>query len=413
MFGGGEMVYNQLVTLMKKFLCLLFVPLMVIFSCQKTEEKKGLIGDDLRTNRTTATICGQPNKEINQDYTCGFNVWEGEVKDETKKVYDGIWDENHSKFYVDLTDLMPGTTYYFEAWYIEGETLIVAEMKTFKTWGVSFAIDFDAVPYKATGPHSVKVTGSVYSRMLNGATFGLMLSKNSSPTADNSTYYPISESSVDSEGNFSRELNNLNGEYYCAPAYVGPGGVMQIGGATRIYSMAINLGLSVEWASCNMGARKPWFVGNFYAWGDVTPESGSFTESNYIYPYAVTTNLTDVGADAARSEYGSKWRMPTAADFTELYNGCTKVWVEDSDRYGWKFKSTKTGYTDQWIFIPAGGYRNENGLQEDNTLGYYWTSEPHPTNDKYATHIKLSSSERTTGYNFRYYGMNIRPVYKP
>ena len=100
-------------------------------------------------------------------------------------------------------------------------------MKTFMTWSVSFPIEFDAISYKATGPHSVKMTGRVYSRMLNGASFGLLLARNR-PTADNSTFYPISESSVDSEGNLSKELDNLNGEYYCAPAYAGPGGVVHI-----------------------------------------------------------------------------------------------------------------------------------------------------------------------------------------
>ena len=43
---------------------------------------------------------------------------------------------------------------------------------------------------------------------------------------------------------------------------------------------AVDLGLSVKWATCNLGASSPEQSGNFYAWGETTPKT-KFTWDNY------------------------------------------------------------------------------------------------------------------------------------
>jgi hypothetical protein len=35
----------------------------------------------------------------------------------------------------------------------------------------------------------------------------------------------------------------------------------------------VDLGLSVKWASCNLGATKPEEVGDYYAWGEIETKS--------------------------------------------------------------------------------------------------------------------------------------------
>ena len=42
----------------------------------------------------------------------------------------------------------------------------------------------------------------------------------------------------------------------------------------------VDLGLSVYWASCNLGANNPEGYGYFYAWGETSPKS-NFTQNNY------------------------------------------------------------------------------------------------------------------------------------
>lgn len=38
------------------------------------------------------------------------------------------------------------------------------------------------------------------------------------------------------------------------------------------YLDAVELGLSVDWASCNLGAESPEEFGNYYAWGEISPK---------------------------------------------------------------------------------------------------------------------------------------------
>lgn len=51
---------------------------------------------------------------------------------------------------------------------------------------------------------------------------------------------------------------------------------------------AIDLGLSVKWASCNLGAEKPEIFGLQYAWGEIISQEENSSE-NYKYysaPYS-------------------------------------------------------------------------------------------------------------------------------
>lgn len=44
----------------------------------------------------------------------------------------------------------------------------------------------------------------------------------------------------------------------------------------------VDLGLSVLWATCNIGAATPEEYGNYFAWGE-TATKDSYTEENYVY----------------------------------------------------------------------------------------------------------------------------------
>ena len=35
----------------------------------------------------------------------------------------------------------------------------------------------------------------------------------------------------------------------------------------------VDLGLSVKWATCNIGATKPEEYGDYYAWGELNPKN--------------------------------------------------------------------------------------------------------------------------------------------
>jgi hypothetical protein len=53
-------------------------------------------------------------------------------------------------------------------------------------------------------------------------------------------------------------------------------------GMGRVNLEYVDLGLSVKWATCNVGADKPEDYGDYYAWGELEPKE-SYTWENYRY----------------------------------------------------------------------------------------------------------------------------------
>ncbi|MBQ4285162.1 MAG: hypothetical protein II720_01735 [Bacteroidales bacterium] len=138
----------------------------------------------------------------------------------------------------------------------------------------------------------------------------------------------------------------------------------------------IDMGVSVLWATCNLGATSPSDTGDRYAWGDTTPGQNMTWETykwclgsrETIFKYTLSRDnpqadnkaVLDPEDDAATAALGGKWRMPTEADYNDLLLHCTYVRTTVDDKDGFILTSTVPGFEDQSIFIP-------------NTT--YWTSE--------------------------------------
>ena len=138
---------------------------------------------------------------------------------------------------------------------------------------------------------------------------------------------------------------------------------------------AVDLGLSVYWASCNLGAEKPEEYGDYYAWGETKPKS-KYDKSTYSYYNSSLDQYIDIGEDISGTEYdaaavnlGSDWRMPTYDEMLELINKCIWEWSNINGINGYRV----TGTNGNSIFMPAAGfYTTWNGYV--NTSSYYWTS---------------------------------------
>ncbi len=85
----------------------------------------------------------------------------------------------------------------------------------------------------------------------------------------------------------------------------------------------VDLGLSVKWATCNVGASSPSDFGGYYAWGELT-EKSSYTEEN-SKTYG-DSSISDIGGnpqyDVATATWGSSWRLPTEHELQELIEKC-------------------------------------------------------------------------------------------
>ena len=158
---------------------------------------------------------------------------------------------------------------------------------------------------------------------------------------------------------------------------------------------AVDLGLSVYWASCNLGATIPEESGFFYAWGEtatkedyswdtykwtegkvtVFPSFGgginataTLTKYNTMGKFGKVDNLIILESidDAAHAKLGDKWRTPTLEEWKELVDKCTWSWSIRNGIPGYQISSNAVGNTNS-IFIPAAGGRSGKEAEYANT----------------------------------------------
>ena len=175
-----------------------------------------------------------------------------------------------------------------------------------------------------------------------------------------------------------------------------PSGTIVNSGTTQQSSLkipasleAVDLGLSVKWASVNIGGEIETDAGAFFVWGEVEgyendnrPSTSNAWEdykyafnseytmtkycTNAKYGYnGFTDNKTvlDIEDDAAYFNWGGKWRIPTDEEFKELFDKT----INTHTRTGMKFTS-KTNPRN-YIFFPFIKW-TDAGIG----WGTYWTS---------------------------------------
>ena len=169
---------------------------------------------------------------------------------------------------------------------------------------------------------------------------------------------------------------------------------------TSEYEMEyVDMGLTVKWASCNLGATVPEELGGLYGWGDVT----GLNLSTVMEDYGITENIVGTEYDICSTVDG---RMPTFAEVNELVSKCNPQWVEMNGVYGCKF----TARNGNIIFLPAAGYREGTAISDTGLKGLYWTGSISPAASDYAYTMAFDNSGTAWGTSLRYQGLSIRAV---
>lgn len=185
----------------------------------------------------------------------------------------------------------------------------------------------------------------------------------------------------------------------------------------------VDLGLSVQWATYNVGATRPAEFGYLYAWGELSPrkEDGEYVEYQLspgetvqtfepqwdIYKWCKGTDksmtkycreeeygdvdgksVLEAGDDVATVNWGGFWRMPTQEEWTELVKGCTWEWTEDFYGTGEAGAIGTSKVNGNKIFFPA---CNKIGTKLWTELyprwGEYWSSSLTMFHDNEASFI--------------------------
>ncbi len=198
---------------------------------------------------------------------------------------------------------------------------------------------------------------------------------------------------------------------------------------------AVDLGLSVKWATCNVGASSPEEYGSYFAWGEIEPKTTyswstykwatakydeeldwwdleTITKYNTISDDSTVDNKTVLESedDAATTNWGGQWRMPTDAEWTELRTKCTWIWIENYKETGIKGYEVK-GTNGNSIFLPVNGCHDCDGLEHIGD-GYYWSSSLHVDNASSFSAWNVDFGLYNVFRNFiaRYLGQLVRPV---
>lgn len=180
----------------------------------------------------------------------------------------------------------------------------------------------------------------------------------------------------------------------------------------------VDLGLSVKWASCNLGANTPAEYGSYFAWGDIKGQmwsnsnrqwsNGGFLEKP---EYRLKERVLVPECDAAHVILGESWRMPTEEEFRELIDNCNLEWKENYNRTGCKgvlFTSKKPGFTDKSIFLPAAGEGSYSLLENCGSFLFYWTSTWNGKPEY--LYVDGGAGRINIGGEDAKHGMPIRPV---
>lgn len=219
---------------------------------------------------------------------------------------------------------------------------------------------------------------------------------------------------------FVAETNGSNIQFSAQssqPALVDPGFDITQG-------EAIDLGLSVLWASENVVTTKQVHNNSYFAWGETKTKNDyvwntyTMLSNGWVSTYNTPSDTRLHPADdVANVVLGGNWRMPTKAEAQELVDKCTWEWGTYIGYKGYKV----TGPNGKSIFLQAAGHLEHNtillyGMAVGyNQLGSYWTSDLLTTTGQYAYQLgaALSFSQtsiRTDDTFSRCGGLTVRAV---
>ena len=333
------------------------------------------------SGRLTVQSEGRFSKSAVLYYSSSESTLEGLKSNGTKKTL--ILGEDGS-YSATLSSLSSSTSYNFIVVAKVDDVEFVSEVKSFKTLTIQASVTAEASKIQ------------YYSATISGS---LTVQSEGSFSKSAVVYYSSSESTLEglksngtrktlilgADGSYSATLSSLSSStsynYVVVAKVDDVEFVSSIGNFSTSAEPLVDLGLSVKWASCNLGASKPTECGGYYQWAGTTDVSDTsiylywdncpyhtgsdkntgWTKYNTKSSYGTVDNkpVLDAMDDAATVALGGKWRMPTDEEWTELLNtdNCSWTWTSIDGVNGYKVQSKKSGYTDNWIFLPAAGYR--------------------------------------------------------
>lgn len=186
----------------------------------------------------------------------------------------------------------------------------------------------------------------------------------------------------------------------------------------------VDLGLpsGTLWATCNLGAKKPFDLGGVFQYGYTDAQEG-YTTSNILNysEFFNEENYTPANGDAAIANWGGNWTIPTKEQYEELLNNCYVVFKSMNLIF---YKALKD--TDKGVYVDVAqpvelheSYHNYTDEVPHIIFPYYngygagwWTRTIEDEERAYALRIvnREGILQPILSRRFKYNGCEIRPV---
>lgn len=389
-----------------------------------------LEAEDVKSNEATLVACLDLTncKFENIEYGFEFSKIGGDLK---VIAANNLTDRKYSLV---VDDLLDNTQYFCRSYVIlDGEKYIDNEV-FFVTEKIKVKISLNEA--KNVMPYEVTLEGNIIfgtEEKIDADEINILYSNQYSEISELKLHHSKELLSLKSDGLFTIRISNLDSGsqyYYLVEVKIGENtffsDLKMFTTTTLVLSGGvIDLGLSIKWASCNLGALSPDSYGGYYQWAgtrDVSDCSIYLDWDNC--PYHVGTNLStgwskyasdgktrlEHDDDAAHTTLGGNWRIPTNKEWTELCDNCSWFKTTFNGVHGYLVKSNIRGFQENCIFLPNAGYR-ALGLDISGYSGNYWSSDSNYSG--YAYHLCWGGgyAEPTVdGYGSRCNGYSVRPV---
>ena len=400
-------------------------------SCEKEQDK----GPQVKTLSAEqgkyfeASLFGQVKglENVALDYECGIEYSTAEDFRYYNRVkFSRIYTEN--EYHVTATDIRPGEKYYYRAYYINQLLVNYGDVKNFsffweapevETLSATLNFEEGLVQIKGLVKRLSSYRFKTYDRY-----YGIEYS--TSETFDQPSIKRVYCSKAEGDTIYCNLSGIAFDSCYYYRVFFDAQGIKREGNIKSFLfhwecPEYIDLGLSVKWATSDIGANRPWDLGELFAWGEVEPKT-EYSWANYKYCQGSENTLTkycnenrygyndykdrlkqlEPEDDVAHVKLGGNWRMPTKEECEELLNQCNWTSAKQNGIEGYKVYSTKQGYTNNYIFIPL-RYRS------------YWSSSLHGQYPVYAPaahtlEVGTFYNKLVMGNSSRYIGHLVRAV---
>ena len=216
--------------------------------------------------------------------------------------------------------------------------------------------------------------------------------------------------------------------------YIKPLGSVNLITIPRYTAVDLGLPSGLKWANMNVGAESETDYGLYFQWGDVVgyadashstwatcPGNGGNSDYNAasieawdaanlqsVTGMAYSTKILIPKVDAATVNMGSKWRMPTHKDYTELINNTNYEVAEINGVKGAKFINKADA--SKYIFLPFAGTAVGGSFGGQGLGGFVWSSSAYSDNLANAYFVYADESGYDDNSGGRCYALSVRGV---